>query len=65
MKAFIELVCRAHTGRGAPGPLITPLDGKWAYCEGHAEGGHEWTHIEPTPRDHLGYLTQMQDRRAS
>jgi hypothetical protein len=65
MEAFIELVCRAHPSGDGPGPLITPVDQKWAYCEGHAQGDHEWMRIEPTPREYVGDLSQTQARRAS
>jgi hypothetical protein len=64
MKAFIELVCQTHTTRDGGGPLITPVDGMWGYCEGNALGGHEWTRIEPTRREHLEDLSQIQERRA-
>ena len=65
MTAFIELVCRAHAQRHSVGPLITRVDGIWAYCEGNAPGDHDWRRIEPTGRDHVGDLEQVQDRRAS
>lgn len=65
MKALIELICRAHQMPHGRGPLITPIDGLWAYCEGRASGAHDWERIPPTRRDHLGDLSQMQGRRAS
>jgi hypothetical protein len=65
MKAVIELICRAHPIADGPGPLITPVDEMWAYCEGRAQDGHEWTRIEPTRREHVGDFSQMQEGRAS
>ncbi len=65
MKALIELVCRTHTQPDRVGPLITPIDGMWAYCEGRAPDDHDWTRVEPTRREDLDDLGQMQDRRAS
>ena len=65
MKALIEFVCRAHTVAQGPGPSITLLGGNWAYCEGNASSGHEWMRIEPTQRDHIGDVSQIQQRRAS
>jgi hypothetical protein len=65
MNALIELVCRAHPTAQGPGPLITLVDGAWAYCEGNGRDGHEWTRIEPTRRDHVGDVSQMQEQRAS
>jgi hypothetical protein len=65
MKALIELICRAHPIADGRGPLITPVDGMWGYCEGHAAASHDWTRIEPTRRELLGDVSQMQDRRAS
>jgi hypothetical protein len=64
MTALIELLCRAHPTAEGPGPLITPVDQMWAYCEGRGTGGHDWTRIEPTRRDHLGDRSQVQERRA-
>jgi hypothetical protein len=65
MTALIELLCREHTDADSAGPLITRVDGMWAYCDGRAEGGHRWARIEPTRRDHIGNVSQMQDREAS
>ena len=65
MTALIELVCRSHPIAEGLGPLITPVDQMWAYCEGRGEGGHEWTRIEPTERDRLGDVSRIQERRAS
>jgi hypothetical protein len=65
MTALIELVCRKHLQSNALGPLITRVDGRWAYCEGTASGEHEWTPIEPTRREHIGFVSQMQERKAS
>ena len=65
MSALIELVCRAHAQRHSLGPLITRVDGFWAYCEGNGSSDHEWRRIEPTPRERVGDFEEMQDRRAS
>jgi hypothetical protein len=59
VKAFIQLICRAHIERDRRGPFITLVDGVWAYCEGHGSGGHDWMGIEPTRREHLGDVTQL------
>ncbi len=64
MKALIELVCGAHPIADGPGPLITLVDGLWAYCEGRALGAHDWTRIEPTRREHIGDVSRMQERQA-
>jgi hypothetical protein len=47
MSAEIELTCEAHV-RGAAEPLITTVDGVWAYCPGGPQEGHEWRRIKPT-----------------
>jgi hypothetical protein len=65
MTTLIELVCRKHLQPNALGPLITLVDGRWAYCEERAEGEHEWTRIEPTRRALLGDASRTQERKAS
>ena len=65
MSVLIELVCRAHPTAHGPGPLITLVEGAWAYCEGNEQGGHEWTRIASTRRDHVGDVSQMQELQAS
>jgi hypothetical protein len=65
MTALIELVCSAHTDPDPVGPLITRVDGLWAYCEGHAESAHDWTRIQPIRREDLKDMTALQERRAS
>jgi hypothetical protein len=65
MKALIELTCQAHQTPKGQGPLITLIDGAWAYCEGHASGSHEWARIEPIRRDRIDVVSQTQERRAS
>jgi hypothetical protein len=62
---FIEFVCREHTESDRIGPLITRVDGKWAYCEGRANDGHLWTRTEPTRRDQIGDISRVQERQAS
>ena len=53
MSVLIEYVCDAHTTRDATGPLVTRIEGAWAYCAGHGETGHQWRRIEPTKRGML------------
>ena len=65
MTALIELVCRTHTDPDPVGPLITLVDGRWAYCDGHGEGAHDWSRIEPTRREDVRDVMQPQERRAS
>jgi hypothetical protein len=65
MKAVIELVCHAHPTADGPGPLVTVVEQMWAYCEGNAQDGHDWTRIEPTRREHVPDFSQMLERRAS
>ena len=65
MTALIELVCRAHTDPDPVGPLITLVDGLWAYCDGHAESAHDWSRIQPTRREDLRDVAELQERRAS
>jgi hypothetical protein len=65
MTALIELVCSAHTDPDPVGPLITLVDGSWAYCDGHGESGHDWARIQPTRREDLREVMQLQERRAS
>jgi hypothetical protein len=45
--------------------LITLVEGVWAYCEGNQRDGHEWARIAPTRRDHVGDVSEMQERQAS
>ena len=47
---LIERICVAHRDRDPEGPLVTMVEGAWAYCAGHADAGHDWRVIEPTPR---------------
>jgi hypothetical protein len=65
MTSLITLICRAHTNPDPVGPLITLVDGTWAYCDGHGEGSHDWSRIQPTRREDLADLTAMLERRAS
>jgi hypothetical protein len=65
MTTLIELVCRKHLQSNALGPLITPLDGRWAYCEERADGEHDWIRIEPTSRDQIGVAARMNEGKAS
>jgi hypothetical protein len=45
---MIELMCVAHTKVGHEGPLVTAMEGTWAYCHTGGEEGHEWQKIQPT-----------------
>lgn len=65
MTALIELICSAHRDPDPVGPLITRVDDMWAYCEGHGRGGHDWSRIQPTRREDLAKVTDLQERRAS
>ena len=47
MAAMVEVTCAAHLETGAAGPLVTTVDGVWAYCFGGADTGHDWRKIEP------------------
>jgi hypothetical protein len=48
--ALIERLCRAHRDRDPDGPLVTMVDGVWAYCIAHAGSDHDWQVIDPTTR---------------
>ena len=48
MAALIALRCVAHV-LGSSEPLITTVEGVWAYCAGGAAKDHDWQSIEPTP----------------
>jgi hypothetical protein len=65
MSALIELVCRAHVHADDVGPLIALVEGRWGYCAGRAPEGHEWIPVPPTRREHIGDLSQLQEREAS
>jgi hypothetical protein len=52
---LIEFVCRAHAPAPS-GPTVTPLSGRWSYCPGFAERGHNWKQIEPVTRERLERL---------
>jgi len=51
--AMIELMCSAHADAGTAGPVVTTVEGVWAYCFGGGENGHEWREIEPTALESL------------
>ena len=53
MDALITLVCDEHTTRDPTGPLITRVDGTWAYCAGNGASGHRWRQVPPTTRQEL------------
>lgn len=48
MAAMIERTCAAHLEPGPDGPLVTTVDGVWAYCFGGGDEGHDWGQIRPT-----------------
>lgn len=48
MAAMIDLICAAHTKVGPEGPLVTAVNGTWAYCATGGDEGHVWQKIEPT-----------------
>jgi hypothetical protein len=62
MTTLIELVCRTHLQPNALGPLVTIVDGRWAYCEERADSEHDWVRIEPTRRAHLGDISKRRPR---
>jgi hypothetical protein len=53
MAAMIDLMCVAHTKVGSKGPLVTAMQGAWAYCPTGGEEGHDWRTIQPTPLELL------------
>ena len=48
MAAMIVMVCAAHRKGRSEGPLVTTVDGAWAYCTTGGDEGHDWQRIEPT-----------------
>jgi hypothetical protein len=65
VSALIELLCQAHVSADEVGPLITLVEGQWAYCAERATAGHDWIRIPPTRRDQIGVVSQIQEREAS
>jgi hypothetical protein len=55
MTALVELTCAAHLEPGPNGPLVTTIDGRWAYCLGGGETDHDWRRIEPTALEKLRF----------
>lgn len=53
MAAMIELMCVAHTKVSPEGPLVTAMEGTWAYCPTGGEEGHAWQKIPPTALEFL------------
>ena len=51
--ALIERVCDAHRDRDPEGPLVTTVEGVWAFCAGFGASGHNWREIDPVPRQSL------------
>jgi hypothetical protein len=54
--APIEVVCESHLMRDAIGPLITVIEGRWAYCAQNADGGHVWRRRAAISREMLESL---------
>jgi hypothetical protein len=51
--ALIERVCDAHRDRDPQGPLVTTIEGVWAYCAGFGAADHDWRVVEPVTRQRL------------
>jgi len=51
--ALIERVCDAHRDRDPQGPLVTTVDGVWAFCAGFGASDHSWRVVEPVTRQRL------------
>jgi hypothetical protein len=51
--AFIERICDAHTDPDPEGPLVTIVEGRWAYCAGHGGSDHGWRATPPSLRQDL------------
>ena len=66
MEPLIEWICDEHVTADEVGPLITRIEGVWAYCAGNGGSGHEWRRIPPTKRDALPRVSTMepQDKAA-
>lgn len=54
--APLEVLCDAHLARDPIGPLITLVEGRWAYCASHAQEGHHWRRVAPLDRSLLEAL---------
>src|SRR5919198_3655132 len=50
LRRLVELICDAHARRDRQGPLLTIVDGLWAYCPGRADSGHTWRPTGPVER---------------
>jgi hypothetical protein len=62
---MIELACRAHAEAGTAGPVVTTVEGVWAYCFGGAENGHDWRQIEPTTLEALRSANHRSESHSS
>jgi hypothetical protein len=51
--ALIERVCDAHQDRDLQGPLVTTVEGVWAFCAGFGASDHVWRTVEPVTRQNL------------
>ena len=51
--ALIERVCDAHRDRDPGGPLVTTVEGVWAFCAGFGASDHPWRVVEPVTRQRL------------
>jgi hypothetical protein len=65
MAELIERICIAHPRRDPLSPLVTFVEGAWAYCAGNAEQGHIWKPIEPTRAEYVGTALPLKSRPAS
>ena len=53
MAAMIGVVCAAHLEPRPEGPVVTTVDGVWAYCLGGGQAEHDWRRVEATPLEEL------------
>ena len=56
---LIEFVCLTHAEPNPTGPKIGLVEERWAYCAGHGSEPHEWSSIEPTPRERIAEAIQV------
>jgi hypothetical protein len=45
---MIDYICSTHEKIGPEGPLVTTIDGLWAYCITGTDDGHAWQRIATT-----------------
>ena len=56
VSAPIEFICETHLTRHPIGPLITMVEGRWAYCPQNDATGHRWRRTAPIDRIFLESL---------